>query len=67
MNIAKNLKNSPNLSEDMEDISLDYIINFLSMHKANVHYGISLWTYEIMRPVLAQTFMHVRCRSSTLL
>lgn len=31
VNIAKNLKNSPNISEDMENSSLEYTISFLSM------------------------------------
>ena len=38
-NVAKNLKNSPNLSEEMENISLEYSLSFLSMQKTNVHCG----------------------------
>ena len=46
-NIAKNLKNSPNLSEDVENIRLEYSLSFLSMQKANVHCGRLLWVHDI--------------------
>ena len=48
LNIAKNLKNSPNLSEDMENVRLECSLSFLSMQKANVHCGRLLWVHEIM-------------------